>query len=111
MMSISDDEMEHNIRQTTAFKVRVADEARSSNAAQNTTTPSTAKTDTTKVINTLSTDDLFTNLFHFASSKVLFYTLMASVNSKDTIHKEVSDCIITDKNDRCRKISAYMHSH
>ena len=111
MMSVSDDEMLHNIRQTTASKMRFADEARPSDAAQNTTTPSTTKTDTTNVTITSSTDDLFTDSFYFASSKVFSYTLMASLIFKDTIHKELGDCLITDKDDRCRKNSAYMQSH
>ena len=72
-------------------------------------TPSTSNTDTTTVTS-LSTDDLFTDAFNFALSKIFSSMPMASLTSKDAILKEVKDCVLTDNEDTCRQISPYIHS-
>ena len=83
------------IKQTTTSRIRFADGAGLSNVPPNTTTPSTPEMDSTNVTNTPSSDNLYTDTFNFALSKIFSQTLMSSLTSKDAILKEVRDCIIT----------------
>ena len=110
-MSNSDVETLSQFKQTTLSKNRLADEAGPSNAPQNTTTPSTPGRGTTDFNNTPSTDDLYTDTFNFALSKIFSRTLLASLTSKDAILKEVRDCMNTNNKERCRQISPYIHSY
>ena len=55
-------------------------------------------------------DNLSTDSFYFALSKIFSNTLIASLTSNDAILEEVHDCIITENEDRCRQISPYIHS-
>ena len=109
MMSQSDEETLVQIRHSTPSKVRFADEAGSSTAPSVPAKPSTPNTDTMTVTSP-STDDLYTNAFNFALSKIFSSTLMASLISKDAILKEFCNCILTDNEDRCRQISTYINS-
>ena len=90
MMSNSDDENLMQVKHSTPSKVRFADEAGPSTAPAVQATPSTPKTDTTTV-RSPSIDDLFTDAFNFAQSKIFSSTLMASLTSKDAILKEIRD--------------------
>ena len=71
--------------------------------------PSTPGTETTTVT-TPSSDDLYTDDFNFALSKIFSSTLMDSLTFSDAILKEVRDCVIKDNEDRCRQISPYILS-
>ena len=95
------------VKESTLSKVRFADEAGPSTAPAVEATPSTPKTDTTTVTSP-STDDLYTDAFNFALSKIFSSKLMASLTTKDAILKEVGDCILTENEDRCKQISAYI---
>ena len=103
MMSQSDEETLLQIKHSTPSKVRFAHDAGPSTAPSVPATPSTPNTDTTTVTSP-STDDLYTDAFNFALSKICSSTLMASLTSIDAILKEFSDCILTDNEDRCRQI-------
>ena len=70
MMSNSDEETLSNLEQTTPSKIRFLDEAGPSSATQNMTTPSSAGTDTTHILNASSSDNLYTDIFIFALSKI-----------------------------------------
>ena len=70
-------------------------------------TISTSNTDTTTVTS-LSTDDLYTDAFNFALSKIFSSMPMASLTSNDSILKEVKDSLLTDNEDTCRQISPYI---
>ena len=109
MMPQSDEETLLQIKHSTPSKVSFADEAGPSTAPSVAITPSTPNTDT-KTVTSPSTDDLYTNAFQFALSKIFSSTLMASLTSKDATLKEIRDCILTDNEDRCRQISTYIHS-
>ena len=111
MISNSDEKILMQIKQSTPSKLRFADEAGPSTAPSVQATPSTPNTDTTPVTSP-STDDLYTDAFNFALSKIfaLSSTLMASLTSKDEIFKEIRDCVLPDNEDRCRQISPYIHS-
>ena len=108
-MSNSDYETLMQVKHFISSKVRFADEAPPSTAPAVPATPSTPNTDTTTVISP-STDDLYTDAFNFALSKIFTSTLMASLTAKEAILKEIKDCILTDNEDRCRQISPYIHS-
>ena len=108
MMSKSDDETLMQVKQSTPSKVRFADEAGPFRAPAVPATPSTPNTDTTTVTSP-STDDLYTDAFNFALSKIFSSTLMASLTSKDAILREIRDCVLTENEDRCRQISPYIH--
>ena len=96
------------VKQSTPSKVIFADEASPSTAPAVQATPSTPNTDTTTV--TLpSTDDLYTDVFNFALSKIFLSTLMASLTTKGANLKEIRDCILTENEDRCKQISPYIH--
>ena len=82
MISNSDDETLMQVKHSTPSKVRYADKAGPSTAPTVQATPSTPNTDTTTVTSP-STDDLYTDAFNFALSKILSSTLMASLTSKD----------------------------
>ena len=109
MMSHSDEETLMQLRRSTPSKVLFADEAGPSTAPSVPATPSTTNTDKTTVISP-STDDLYTDTFNFALSKIFSSPLMASLTSKDAILKEIRECLLTDNEDRCRQISPYIHS-
>ena len=109
MMSNSDEETLMQVKQSTPSKVRFADEAGPSMAPAVQATPSTPNTDTTTVAST-STDDLYTDAFNFALSKIFPSTLMASLTTKDSILKEKRHCILTENEDRCKQISPYIYS-
>ena len=109
MMSKSDEETLSQIKQATPSKVRFADEAGPSTAPSAPVTPSTPGTDKTTAT-TPSSDNLYTDAFNFALSKILSSTPMASLTSKDAILTEVRDCVITENEDRCRQIRPYIHS-
>ena len=109
MMSNSDEETLMQLKHFTPSKVRFADEAGPSTAPSVQATPSTPNTDTTKVTSP-STDDLYTDAFNFALTKIFSSTLMASLTSKDAILKEIRNCVLRDNEDRCRQISPYIHS-
>ena len=109
MMSNSDEETLMQVKQSTPSKVRFFDEAGPSTAPAEQATPSTPKTDTTTVTST-STNDLYTDAFIFALSKIFSSTLMASLTTKDAILKEIRDCVSTGTEDRCTQISPYIHS-
>ena len=109
MMSKSDDETIMQVMQSIPSRVRFEDEAGPSTAPAVPTTPSTHNTDTTTVISP-STDDLYTDAFNFALSKIFSSTLMASLTTKDAIFKEIRDCILTENEDRCKQISPYIHT-
>ena len=109
MMSQSNAEKFLQIKPSTPFKVRFTDEAGPSTAPSVPATPSTPNTDTTTVTSP-SADDLYTDAFNFALSKIFSSTLMASLTSKDAILKEIWDCILTDNEDSCRQVSIYIHS-
>ena len=83
-MSNSNNEKLHNIRQTTP-KVRFADEAGPSNAAQHTTTPSAPGTQTTNVTNRPSTADFYTDSFKFILSNIFSRTLRGSLISNRNV--------------------------
>ena len=111
MMSKSNSEEETlmQVEQSTPSKVRFADEAGPSTAPAVPATPVTPKTDTTTVTSP-SVDNLYLDSFNFVLSKIFSSTLMASLTTKDSILKEVRDCILTEKEDCCKQISAYIHS-
>ena len=94
IVSISDEEALMQVKQSTPSKVRFADEAGPSTAPAVQATLSTPNTDTTTVTSP-STDDLYTDAFNFALSKISSSTLMASLTTKDAILKEIRDCILT----------------
>ena len=98
MMSNSDDETLMQVKHSTPSKVRFADEAGPSMAPAVPATPSTPNRDTTM------------DAFNIALSKIFSNTLMASLTSKDAILKEIRDCVLTEKEDRCKQISPYIHS-
>ena len=108
MTSNSDEETLMQLKHSNS-KVRFADEAGPSTAPSVQATPSTRNTDTTTVFSP-STDDLYSNAFNFALSKVFSSTLMASLTSKDAIFKEIRDCVLTCNEDRCHQTSPYIHS-
>ena len=108
-MSNSDDETLRQVKQSTPFKVRFADEAGPSTARAESATPSTPNTDAT-IVTSPSNDDLHTDAFIFALSKIFSSTLMANLISKDAILKEIGDCVLTENEDRCKQISPYIHS-
>ena len=108
-MSQSDEETLLQIKQSTPYKVRFADEAGPSTAPSVPATPSTPDTETTKVTSP-STDELYTDAFNFALAKIFLSTLMASLPSRYAILQEVGDCVLTDNEDRCGQISPYRHS-
>ena len=81
MMSNSDEEALMQVKQSTPSKVRSADEAGPSTAPAVRATPSTPNTDTTTVTSP-STDDLYTDAFTFALSRIFSSTLMASLTTK-----------------------------
>ena len=97
------------VKQSTPSKVTFADEAGSSMARAEPATPSTPNTDTTTVTSP-SNDDLYTDTFNFALSKIFLSTLMASLTSKDAILKEIRDCVLTQNEDRCKEKSPYILS-
>ena len=99
------------IKQTLPSKIRFPDEATPSTAPPAPVTPSNPGTDTTNVINTPSSDDLYTVSFNFALIKILSSTLMASLTSKYAILKELRDCINTWNEDRCIQIIPNIHSY
>ena len=103
MMSNSDEKTLMQVKHSTPSKVRFADEAGPSTAPAVQATPSIPNTDTTTVTSP-STDDLYTDAFNFALSKIFSSTLMVSLNSKDAILKEIRDCILTENEDRCKQI-------
>ena len=109
MMSNSDDETLMQEKQSSPSKVRFADEAGPSTAPAVQATPSTPNTDTTTVTSP-STDDLYTDAFNFALSKIFSSTLMASLTTRDAILKEIRDCILTENEDRCKQILPYIHT-
>ena len=109
MMSISDDETLMQVKHSTPPKVRFADEAVPSTAPAVQATPSTPSFDTTTVTSP-SIDDLYTDAFNFALSKIFSSTLMASLTSKEAILKEIRDCILTENEDGCQQISPYIHT-
>ena len=88
MMSLSDEETLLQIKQSTTPKVRFADEAGESAAPSVPSTPSTPYTDTATVTST-STDNLYTDAFNFALSKIFTSMLKSSLTSKDAILKEI----------------------
>ena len=94
MMSNSDDETLMQVKHSTPSNVRFAEEAGPSTAPAVPATPSTPNADTTTVISP-STDDLYTDAFNFALSKIFSSTVMASLTSKDAILKEIRDCVLT----------------
>ena len=108
MMSNSDDETLMQVKHSTLSKVRLVDEAGPSTAPAVQATPSTPNTDTTTVTSP-STDNLYTDAFNFALSKIFSSTLMASLTAKDAILKEIRDCVLTENEDRCKQISPYIH--
>ena len=87
MMSNSDEEALMQVKQSTHSKVRFADEAGPSTAPAVQSTTSTPNSDTTTVTSP-STDDLYTDAFNFALSKISSSTLMASLTTRDAILKE-----------------------
>ena len=95
MMSNSDDETLMQVKQSTPSKIRFSDDAGPSTAPSVPATPSTPNTDTTTVTSP-STDDLYTDAFKFAISKIFSSTLMASLTSKDAILKEIRGCVLTE---------------
>ena len=109
MMSNSDDETLMQVKQSTTSKVRFANDVGPSIAPAMPATPLTPNTDTTTVTSP-STDDLYTDAFNFALVKKFSSTLMASLTTKNAILKEISDFVLTEKEDRCRQISPYIHS-
>ena len=108
-MSNSDDETLMQVKHSTPFKVKFAHEAGPSTAPAVPATPSTPNTDTTTVTSP-SRDDLNTEAFNLALSKIFSSTLMASLTSKDAILNEIRDCVLTENEDRCRQMSPYIHS-
>ena len=110
MLSQSDEETLSQINKATPSKIRFADEAARSTAPSAPVTPSTPGTET-KNVTALSSDDLYTDAFNFALSKIFSSTLMASLTSKEAILQEMRDCVITGNEDRCRQISPYIHSY
>ena len=109
MMSNTDEEILMQLKHSTLSKVRFADEAGLSTALSVPATPSTPNTDTTTVTSP-SIDDLYTDAFNFVLSKIFSSTLMASLRSKDAILKEIRDCVLTENQDSCQKISPDIHS-
>ena len=109
MMSNLDDKTLMQLKQSTSTKVRSADDAGPSTAPAVPATPSTPNTDTTTVTSP-STDDLYTDAFNFALSKIFSSTLMASLTTKEAILEEIRDCVLTENEERCRQISPYIHS-
>ena len=105
--STSDDETLMTVKQSTPSRVRFAEEGPSTAQAAP-ATPITPTTDTTAT--SPSVDDLYLDSFNFALSKIFSSSLMASLTTKDAILKEIRDCILTDNEDRCKKISPYIHS-
>ena len=108
MMSNSDDETLMQVKHSTPSKVRFADEAGPSTAPALPATTSTPNTDTTTVTSP-STDDLYTDAFSFALSKIFSSILMTSLTSRNTILKEIRDCVLTENEDRCKQIFPYIH--
>ena len=113
MRSPSDEETSSQIKQTTPSKFCFPDEVGPSNVPPNTNTPSTPRTDTTNVTITPSSDNLYTDTFGLALSKIFSSTLRARLTSKVAILKagHLSDCVKTDNEDRCRQISPYIHGY
>ena len=109
MMSQSDETLSQ-IKKATPSKVCFADEVRPSTAPSAPITSSTQGTDISNVTTT-SSDDLYTDTFNLALSKIFSCTLMASPTSKDAIHKDVQDCLNTGNENCCRQISSYIHSY
>ena len=107
--SNSDEETLMHVKQSTPSKVRCADEAGPSTAPAVPATPVTPNTDTMTVTSP-SVDDLYLDSFNFALSKIFSSTLMASLTNKDAILMEVRDCFLTEKEDRFKQISPYIHS-
>ena len=97
------------VKQSTPFRVRFADEAGPSSVQAVPATPITPTTDTTTVTSP-SVDDLYLDSFNFALSKIFSSSLMASLTTKDAILKEIRDCILTENEDRCKQISPYIPS-
>ena len=97
------------VKQSTRSKVRFADETGPSTAPAVHATPTTPNTDTTTVTSP-STNDLYTDDFNFALSKIFYSSLMASLTTKDAILKEIRDCILTENGDLCKLILTYIHS-
>ena len=109
MMSNSDDETLMQVKPSTASKVRFADKAGPSTAPAVPATTSTPNTDATTVTSP-STDDLYTDAFNFALTKIFSSFLMASPTSKNAILKEIRDCVLTENEDKCKQISPYIRS-
>ena len=107
--SKSDDKILLQIKQSTPSKVRFADEAGPSTAPAVPATAVTPNTDTTTVTSP-SVDDLYLDTFNFALSKIFSSTLMACLTTIDAILKKIRDCILIEKEDRCKQISPYIHS-
>ena len=105
--SNSDEETLLQIKQSTPSKVRFADEAGPSTAP---VVPARPVTPNKTTVTSPSVDDLYLDTFNFALSKIFSSTLMASLTTKDAILKEIRDCILTEKEDRCKQISPYIHS-
>ena len=103
MMSNSDEESLMQVKQSIPSKVRFADEAGPSWAPAVQATPSTPNTDTTTSTSP-STDDLHTDAFNFALSKIFASTLMATLTTKDAILKDLRYCILMKNEDRCKQI-------
>ena len=109
MMSHSEEQTPMQLKHFTPSNIRLADEAGPSTAPSVPSTPPTTNTNTTTVTSP-STDDLHTDVFKFALSKILSSTLMASLTSRDAVLKKVRDCVLTYNEDRCCQISPYIHS-
>ena len=105
-MSNSDAETLMQVKHSTPSKVRFPDKAGPSTAPAVRATTSTPNTNTTTVTSP-STDDLYTDAFNFALPKIFSSTLMASLNTKDAILKEIRDCILTENEDRCNNRRTY----
>ena len=97
------------VKQSTPSKVRFKDEAGPSTAPAVQGTPSTPNADTITVTSP-STDDLHTDVFNFALSKIFSSTLMANLTTKDAILKKIRDYILTENEVRCKQISPYIHT-
>ena len=107
--SNSDEETLMQFKQSTPSRVSFADEAGPSSAQAVTATPITPTTDT-ETVTSPSVDDLYSDSFNFAISKIFSSSLMASHTTKDAILKEIRDCFLTENEDRCKQISPYIHS-
>ena len=109
MMSRFDEETLLQIKHSKPSKVRFADEAGPSRAPSVQATPSIPNTDTATVTSP-STDDVYTDVFNLALSKIFSSTLIASLISKHAILKEIRDCILTDNEDNgaARSVPTYI---